>query len=64
VEAKATIERLIAVLDDRARAVLFLRFELDLVQSQIAADVGCSPMHVSRILAASLEALRTQAVAA
>jgi RNA polymerase sigma-B factor len=64
VEAKATIERLIAVLDDRARAVLFLRFELDLVQSQIAAAVGCSQMHVSRILAASVEALRTQAVAA
>jgi DNA-directed RNA polymerase specialized sigma subunit len=44
--------------------VLFLRFELDLVQSQIAAAVGRSQMHVSRILAASLEALRTQAVAA
>ena len=44
--------------------MLYLRFELDLVQSQIAADVGCSQMHVSRILAASLEALRTQAVAA
>jgi RNA polymerase sigma-B factor len=47
-----------------ARAVLFLRFELDLVQSQIAAAVGCSQMHVSRILAASVEALRTQTVAA
>ena len=43
-----------------ARAVLFLRFELDLVQYQIAAAVGCSQMHVSRTLAASLEALRTQ----
>jgi hypothetical protein len=32
-------------------------------QSQIAAAVGCSQMHVSRILAASLEALCTQAVA-
>jgi hypothetical protein len=30
------------------------------VQSQIAAAVGCSQMHVSRTLAASLEALRTQ----
>ena len=59
-EAKATIERLIAGLDERARAVLYLRFELDLVQSQIAAAVGCSQMHVSRTLAASLEALRTQ----
>jgi RNA polymerase sigma-B factor len=63
VDARATIERLIAVLDDRARAVLHLRFDHDLVQSQIAAVVGCSQMHVSRILAASLEALGTQAVA-
>jgi RNA polymerase sigma-B factor len=63
VDARATIERLIAVLDDRARAVLHLRFDHDLVQSEIAAAVGCSQMHVSRILAASLEALRTQAVA-
>ena len=44
--------------------MLFLRFELDLVQYQIAAAVGCSQMHVSRILAASVEALRRQAVAA
>ena len=63
VDARATIERLIAVLDDRARAVLYLRFDHDLLQSQIAAAVGCSQVHVSRILAASLEALRTQAVA-
>ena len=35
-----------------------------LVKSQIAAAVGCSQMHVSRILAASVEALRTHAVAA
>jgi RNA polymerase sigma-B factor len=63
VDARATIERLIAVLDDRARAVLYLRFDHDLLQSQIAAAVGCSQMHVSRILAASLEALGTQAVA-
>jgi RNA polymerase sigma-B factor len=60
VDAKATIERLTAVLDERARAVLCLSFELDLVQSQIAAAVGISQMHVSRTLAASLEALRTQ----
>jgi RNA polymerase sigma-B factor len=64
VDARATIERLVAVLDDRARAVLYLRFDHDLLQSQIAAAVGCSQMHVSRILAASLEALRTQAIAA
>jgi RNA polymerase sigma-B factor len=61
-DLRATIERLIAVLDDRARAVLHLRFDRDLLQSEIAAAVGCSQMHVSRILVTSLEALRTQAV--
>jgi RNA polymerase sigma-B factor len=63
VDARATIERLVAVLDDRARTVLCLRFDHDLLQSQIAAAMGCSQMHVSRLLAASLEALRMQAVA-
>lgn len=62
-DARATIERLIGVLDDRAREVLHLRFDHDLLQSQIAAAVGCSQMHVSRILAASLEALGTQGAA-
>jgi RNA polymerase sigma-B factor len=59
---RGPLERLIAVLDDRARTVLHLRFDHDLVQSEIAAAVGCSQMHVSRILVASLEALRTDAL--
>jgi RNA polymerase sigma-B factor len=62
-DARATIERLVGVLDDRAREVLHLRFDHDLLQSQIAAAVGRSQMHLSRILAASLEALGTQAAA-
>jgi DNA-directed RNA polymerase specialized sigma subunit len=41
--------------------VLFLRFELDLVQSQIAAAVGCSQMHVSRILKDAVAALADNA---
>ena len=57
VEAGATLEQLTAILDDRAREILRLRFEEDLLQSEIAARVGCSQMHVSRIIRSSLERL-------
>jgi RNA polymerase sigma-B factor len=57
VEAGVTIERLTGVLDDRAREILRLRFSEDLLQSEIAERVGCSQMHVSRIIRASLEKL-------
>lgn len=57
VEAGVTIEHLAAILDDRAREILRLRFEEDLLQSEIAARVGCSQMHVSRIIRSSLERL-------
>jgi RNA polymerase sigma-B factor len=60
-EARATIERLIPLLDDRAREVLRLRFEDDLLQSEIAARIGCSQMHVSRIIRRSLEQLHAHA---
>src|SRR3954453_24184275 len=57
VEAGVTFERLSGVLDERAREILRLRFSEDLLQSEIAARVGCSQMHVSRIIRASLEKL-------
>jgi len=57
VEAGATIEQMTAILDDRAREILRLRFEEDMLQSEIAARVGCSQMHVSRIIRSSLERL-------
>jgi len=57
VEAGVTIERLTAVLDERAREILRLRFQEDLLQSEIAEQVGCSQMHVSRIIRSSLEKL-------
>src|SRR3954453_22390987 len=46
VDAGVTIERLSGVLDERAREILRLRFSEDLLQSEIAARVGCSQMHV------------------
>jgi RNA polymerase sigma-B factor len=57
VESGATIEQLTAILDDRAREILRLRFGEDLLQSEIAARVGCSQMHVSRIIRSSLDRL-------
>jgi RNA polymerase sigma-B factor len=57
VEAGVTIERMTGILDDRAREILRLRFKDDLLQSEIAERVGCSQMHVSRIIRSSLERL-------
>ena len=57
VEAGITIERMTGILDDRAREILSLRFKDDLLQSEIAERVGCSQMHVSRIIRSSLERL-------
>ena len=57
VEAGVTIERMTNILDDRAREILKLRFQDDLLQSEIAERVGCSQMHVSRIIRSSLERL-------
>jgi RNA polymerase sigma-B factor len=45
-------------LPDRERRVLYLRFFSGLTQSQIAEEIGVSQMHVSRILAQTLERLR------
>jgi RNA polymerase sigma-B factor len=57
VEAGITIERMTGILDERAREILRLRFQEDLLQSEIAERVGCSQMHVSRIIRSSLERL-------
>jgi RNA polymerase sigma-B factor len=57
VEAGITIERMTGILDDRAKEILRLRFRDDLLQSEIAERVGCSQMHVSRIIRSSLEKL-------
>ena len=57
VDAGVTIESLTSILDERAREILRLRFHEDLLQSEIAERVGCSQMHVSRIIRSSLEKL-------
>jgi RNA polymerase sigma-B factor len=49
------------VLDDREREVLRLRFEDDCMQREIGERIGCSQMHVSRILQEALRRLHTAA---
>ncbi len=57
IEAGITLEKMTGILDERAQEILRLRFQEDLLQSEIAEHVGCSQMHVSRIIRASLERL-------
>jgi len=58
VEDRATLRPLLARLPTRERTILALRFIRGMSQSQIAVEVGVSQMHVSRLLARSLGALR------
>jgi RNA polymerase sigma-B factor len=60
-EAAATVESLMAVLTDREREVLRLRFGEDLTQSEIGARVGVSQMHVSRLIRQAVARLRAAA---
>ncbi|HEX3737027.1 MAG TPA: SigB/SigF/SigG family RNA polymerase sigma factor [Solirubrobacterales bacterium] len=63
VEDRLTVEAVLPSLDEREREVLRLRFVEDLPQSQIAARIGCSQMHVSRLLRGTLKRLREEAEA-
>jgi RNA polymerase sigma-B factor len=58
VEQQMTVEVLLARLAPREREIIRLRFFDGLTQSEIADHVGISQMHVSRLIARSLEMLR------
>jgi RNA polymerase sigma-B factor len=60
VEYRATLSPLLARLPPREQQILVLRFFRGLSQSQIAAEIGVSQMHVSRLLTRSLAALRQE----
>ena len=62
-EGAATVSQLTASLSYYEREVLRLRFEQDLTQSEIGARIGCSQMHVSRILRGAVARLQAQAAA-
>jgi RNA polymerase sigma-B factor len=58
VDYRQSVQPLLASLTPHEREVVALRFFGDLTQSQIAARVGTSQMHVSRLLTAVLGRLR------
>lgn len=60
-ENRVELSPLLAELGPRERAILEMRFVEGLSQSEIAARVGLSQMHVSRLLARSLARLREAA---
>lgn len=57
-EGWATVAPLIDRLPERERRILYLRFFQDETQSEIAAELGISQMHVSRLLSQVLSFLR------
>jgi RNA polymerase sigma-B factor len=60
-EHVADLRGLGTVLDDRERKVLYLRFMRDMTQTEIAAEIGCSQMQISRVLRKALTNLHHQA---
>jgi RNA polymerase sigma-B factor len=61
VEDRAAVEASLPGLTDREVLALRLRFVDDLTQSEIAERIGCSQVHVSRILRGALQRLRESA---
>jgi RNA polymerase sigma-B factor len=63
VELHESLGPVLATLAPRERKILQLRFYGNQTQSQIAAQLGISQMHVSRLLAKTLASLRQQLLA-
>ncbi|GAA3396227.1 SigB/SigF/SigG family RNA polymerase sigma factor [Cryptosporangium minutisporangium] len=58
VEHRASLRPLLSRLTPRERQILALRFFANMTQSEIAAEIGVSQMHVSRLLSRTLAHLR------
>jgi RNA polymerase sigma-B factor len=58
VEYRESLKPMLEQLDPREKTILLLRFFKNMTQSEIAAEVGISQMHVSRLLARTLAQLR------
>ena len=58
VEYRESLKPLLEKLQAREKRILLLRFFGNMTQSQIAAELGISQMHVSRLLARTLAQLR------
>ena len=59
-EDRAVLAPGFKVLDERERKILHLRFFRGMTQSQIAAQIRISQMHVSRLIRRSLEKIREE----
>jgi RNA polymerase sigma-B factor len=57
-ERGSVVRQGLDALDERERRIVVLRFLRGMSQSEIAAEVGISQMHVSRLLRRSLEVMR------
>jgi RNA polymerase sigma-B factor len=62
VEDAVVLDELMAVLSDRERAILRLRFIEDLTQVEIAERVGLSQMHISRMIRSAVVRLQAAAM--
>ena len=58
-ELRVALGPALAALDEREQRILSLRFYGNFTQSEIAAEIGVSQMHVSRLLTRALGKLRT-----
>jgi RNA polymerase sigma-B factor len=61
VEQAITAELLMRALDPREREIIRLRFHEDLTQSEIGERIGCSQMHVSRLVRGAIAKLAAAA---
>src|ERR1700744_6441466 len=61
VEDRIAMEAVLPSLDEREREVLRLRFVEALPRTEIALRIGCSQMHISRLLRRALDRLREEA---
>jgi RNA polymerase sigma-B factor len=59
IEIRESIKPLLEALPSREKRILLLRFFKNRTQSEIAAEIGVSQMHVSRLLTRTLAQLRT-----
>ncbi|MCW2503573.1 MAG: polymerase sigma-B factor [Actinomycetia bacterium] len=58
IEDRESLRPLLGKLDERERQIILLRFFANMTQSEIAAEVGVSQMHISRLLGRTLARLR------
>lgn len=60
-DTRVTIRALMALLPERERSIVYMRYFEDLTQAEIAERVGVSQVHVSRLLSRALHRLGQQA---